>query len=174
MIAMRADSYALPQPATNNVSREESCLPYCDRRTIVRGFPGESMLSRSAIVMVAVTSVLLPQLNAQTTHAAARKGSSHAKVTSEKKPLTPVETAIATLSAARTFEQVAISPDAKKVAWVESLSGRMESRPAIPQFTFLLPMARLLRAVSRPALASPRTESGIAWSPRRQAARVSV
>jgi len=123
------------------------------------------MLSRSAIVLVAATFVLLPQLNAQTTHAATRKGSSHAKVASEKKLLTPVETAIATLTAARTFEQVAISPDAKSVAWVEALPGKGGTETGNSAI-YVSPANG--KTPPRRISASPsvlRTENGIAWSP---------
>jgi len=123
------------------------------------------MLSRSAIILVAVTSVLLPQVNAQATHAATRKGSSHAKATSEKKPLTPVETAIATLTAARTFEQVAISPDAKSVAWVEAIPGK-DGIETGNSAIYLSPADGKTfprRITASPGV--PRTEGGIAWSP---------
>ncbi len=123
------------------------------------------MLSRSAIVLVVATFVLLPQLNAQTTHAATRKGSSHAKLTSEKKPLTPVETAIATLTAARTFEQVAISPDAKSVAWVEAISGKggIETGNSAIYLSPADGKTSPRRITASPGV--PRTEGGIAWSP---------
>ncbi len=132
------------------------------------------MLSRSAIVVFAATSVLLLHLDAQTTHATTRKGSLHAKVTSEKKPLTPIEAAIATLSAARTFEQVAISPDAKKVAWVESLSGKDGIETGNSAI-----FVKGLKSDERPARVTaadlggsredikylPRKEGSLAWSP---------
>ncbi len=132
------------------------------------------MLSRFAIFLIATTSVVLPQLNAQTGQAAPHKSSLRRKVTSKAKPPAPVETAIATLTAARTFEQVAISPDAKKVAWVESLSGKdgMETgNSAI--------FVKGLKSDERPARVTaadlggsredieylPRKEGSLAWSP---------
>jgi len=132
------------------------------------------MLPRIAIFLLAATSVLAFQVNAQKTPAAPHKLSPHAKVKSDAKPLTPVETAIATLTAARTFEQVAISPDAKKVAWVESLPGkdRMETGntaifvkglKADEQATRLT--AADLGGTRENPKFLPRKEGSLAWSP---------
>src|SRR5882724_6523320 len=160
--------YALPWPATTTSLAKNHACRTATAALSYEGFrflPGESMLSRSAIVLVAATSVLLPQLDAQTIHAATRKGSSHAKVTSEKKPLTPVETAIATLTTARTFEQVAISPDAKSVAWVETIPGKdgIETGNSAIYLSPADGKTSPRRITARPGVA--RTEGGIAWSP---------
>src|SRR5882724_1455470 len=160
--------YAVPQPATTTSLAKNHACRTATAALSYEGFrflPGESMLSRSAIVVFAATAVLLPQVNAQTTHAATRKGSSHAKVTSEKKPLTPVETAIATLTAARTFERVAISPDAKSVAWVETIPGKdgIETGNSAIYLSPADGKTSPSRITASPGV--PRTESGIAWSP---------
>ena len=39
-------------------------------------------------------------------------------------PATPVDEVVNTLFATRRFEQTAISPDGKKIAWVETLVGK--------------------------------------------------
>src|SRR2546430_2322931 len=70
--------YALPQPATTtSLAKNHACHagPTALSYEGFRFLPGESMLSRSAIVVFAATSVLLLQLDAQTTHATTRKGS---------------------------------------------------------------------------------------------------
>ena len=123
------------------------------------------MPARSAIFLLAAISILAPQLAAQKSQPAARKGSLRAKTVGENKPLTPVETAIATLTAARTFEQVAISRDAKSAAWVEAIPGR-DGLETGKSAIYLFPAdgktsPRLITA--SPGV--PRTESGIAWSP---------
>jgi len=130
------------------------------------------MLARSAIFLLTAVSILAPQLNAQKTHAPTHEGSPRSKAVSEKKPLTPVETAIATLTAARTFEQVAISPDGKKVAWVESLSkeGTETGNTAIFVKGLLSgeQPTRVTTAIGgtrENVKYLPRQESSVAWSP---------
>ena len=123
------------------------------------------MPTRSAIFLLAAISILAPQLAAQKSQPAARKGSLRAKTVGENKPLTPVETAIATLTAARTFEQVAISRDAKSVAWVEAIPGK-DGLETGNSAIYLSPADG--KTSPRLITASPgvlRTESGIAWSP---------
>jgi len=123
------------------------------------------MLSRSAICLLATTFVLASQVNAQKTRAATQVGSQRVKAVSEKKPLTPVETAIATLTAARTFEQVAISPDAKSVAWVEGIPGKggTETGNSAIYVSSANGKTSPRRISASPGL--PRREGGIAWSP---------
>ncbi len=47
-----------------------------------------------------------------------------AKPTAKPKPASALDAVVKTLFAAHTFEQAAISPDGKKVAWVETLQGK--------------------------------------------------
>jgi dipeptidyl aminopeptidase/acylaminoacyl peptidase len=82
------------------------------------------LLSRSALALISAAALLAVPGNAQQTNTAQRKPASQSKDVLNAKPVTAVETAIAALTSARTFEQVAISPDAKTVAWVESLAGK--------------------------------------------------
>ena len=123
------------------------------------------MVSRFGTFLIFTTFFVAPQVNAQAGQAAPRQGSPRAKVTREAKPLTPVETAIATLTAARAFEQVAISPDAKSVAWVEAIPGKNgietgNSAIYISSADGKTPPHRISASVG-----VPRSESGIAWSP---------
>jgi dipeptidyl aminopeptidase/acylaminoacyl peptidase len=123
------------------------------------------MLSRSAILLIATTSFAVPQLNAQIGQATLHKSATPKKTTSEVKPPTPVETAIATLTAARTFEQVAISPDAKSVAWVEAIPGKNGIETGNSAI-YLSPGDGKTPPLRISASAGvPRKESGIAWSP---------
>lgn len=123
------------------------------------------MLARSAIFLLTAISTLAPELTAQKSQPAARKGSPRAKTLSEKKALTPVETAIASLSAAQTFDQVAISPDAKSVAWVEAIMGKegIETGRSAIYLSSADGKTSPRRITASPGV--PRTESGIAWSP---------
>jgi len=123
------------------------------------------MLSHSAICLLATTFVLAPHVNAQKTHAATHAGSPRVKAVSEKKPLTPVETAIATLTAARTFEQVAISPDGKSVARVEGIPSKGGTETGnsaiyVSPTDGKTPPRRISASVG-----VAHAESGIAWSP---------
>src|SRR6267142_2176498 len=123
------------------------------------------MLSRSIFLCIAATALLVPKSHAQQPKATAHKNSPRAKGLHEKKLLTPVETAIATLTAARTFEQVAISPDAKSVAWVEALPGKGGTETGNSAI-YVSPANG--KTPPRRISASPsvlRTENGIAWSP---------
>ena len=123
------------------------------------------MLFRSVFLCLAATVLLVPQIHAQQTKTTTHKSAPRAKELQETKPPTPVETAISTLTAARTFEQVAISPDAKNVAWVEAIPGRNgvetgNSAIYVSSADGKTPP----RHISAGAGVS-RAESGIAWSP---------
>src|SRR5262249_21278337 len=85
---------------------------------------GEPMLYRFVKLLLIVVVLPVFQLAAQQTKSPARRNVPRAKEIAPAKPLTPLETAIAALTSARSFEQIAISPDAKNVAWVEAISGK--------------------------------------------------
>ncbi len=130
------------------------------------------MLSRSALFLISATALLAVPANAQQTKHRRRakllpqtQGSGRNEASSRLS-----RTAIATLTSARTFEQVAISPDAKNVAWVESLRWQKWSRDAGTQrFIFRcadgsdkpLRAQRLKQTAGRIASRGKR----IAWSP---------
>jgi dipeptidyl aminopeptidase/acylaminoacyl peptidase len=123
------------------------------------------MLSRSIFLCIAATALLVPKSHAQQPKATAHKNSPRAKGLHESTSLTPVETAIATLTASRTFEQVAISPDAKSVAWVEAIPGK-DGTETGKSAIYVSPTDG--KTPPRHVSASPavaRTESGIGWSP---------
>ncbi|HWY43790.1 MAG TPA: S9 family peptidase [Candidatus Sulfotelmatobacter sp.] len=123
------------------------------------------MLSRSIFLCIAATALLVPKSHAQQPKAAAYKNSPRAKGLHESKSLTPVETAIATLTASRTFEQVAISPDAKSVAWVEAIPGKDGTETGKSAIHVSPTDGKTPPRHVSASAAVARTESGIGWSP---------
>lgn len=122
------------------------------------------MLSRLFLFVVFIALFPNPSLNAQQNKAAPPKTTASSKPAAETKSLTPVETAIAALTSARSFQQAAISPDAKTVAWVEAIPGKDGSESGNSAIYVQAVDGKLPRRVS--ASAGPaRAESGIAWSP---------
>ena len=90
-----------------------------------------------------------------------------ARLAAAEKPKSPsqLEDAIKAMTSPTRFDQVAISPDGKKVAWVETLPGKggietgnfaIYVSPAEPK----TPPRRISASVG-----VPRAESGLAWSP---------
>ena len=81
------------------------------------------------------------------------------------KPATPLDEVINIMFAARRFEQTAISPDGKKIAWVETLIGK-DGAPDGNTAIFVAdadataPPKRL--SASNPN--APRAEGSVAWS----------
>jgi len=69
-----------------------------------------------------VVAVALTLSIAGAEHLAAQKKNS--KKLAATRPTTPVDEVVNTLFATRRFEQTAISPDGKKIAWVETLVGK--------------------------------------------------
>lgn len=123
------------------------------------------MLSRSIFLCIAATALLVPKSHAQQPKATAHKNSPRAKGLHESKLLTPVETAIATLTASRTFEQVAISPDAKSVAWVEAIPGKDGTETGKSAIHVSPTDGKTPPRHVSASAAVARTESGIGWSP---------
>jgi dipeptidyl aminopeptidase/acylaminoacyl peptidase len=122
------------------------------------------MLSRSVFVVFLTTVSLGSFANAQQDKTAPHRTVARPKSPAEAKPLTPVETAIAVLTSARMFREVAISPDAKNVAWVEAIAGKDGSESGNSAIFVQAVDGKTPRRVSASAGAS-RAESGIAWSP---------
>jgi dipeptidyl aminopeptidase/acylaminoacyl peptidase len=90
-------------------------------------------------------------------------------------PVTPVDEVVNTLFATRRFEQTAISPDGKKIAWVETLVGK-EGAPDGNSRIFVniisdektVPVGagrRILGDVRRSVEFASHTEGSLAWSP---------
>lgn len=81
------------------------------------------------------------------------------------KPATPLDEVMNTMYAARRFEQTAISPDGKKIAWVETLVGKDRSPDGntaiyIADADSSTPPKRLSAA----SLNAARAEGSVAWS----------
>jgi dipeptidyl aminopeptidase/acylaminoacyl peptidase len=117
------------------------------------------MLSRFAGFSLVVSALFVFQLDAQQ-----NKNAQRATALKEAKPLTPVDAAIAALTSAKSFQQVAISPDAKGVAWVESLptKGGGESGNSAIYISPIDSKTPPRRISASAGLA--RAESNIAWS----------
>jgi dipeptidyl aminopeptidase/acylaminoacyl peptidase len=88
------------------------------------------------------------------------------KAAEKPKSSSPLDSVLDTLLAARTFEQTAISPDGKKVAWVETLVGK----DGAPTGNTAISLAdREGDAAPKRITAAPtniaRAEGSVAWSP---------
>jgi dipeptidyl aminopeptidase/acylaminoacyl peptidase len=88
------------------------------------------------------------------------------KAVEKSEPAKPLDAVVETLFAAHRFEQVAISPDASKVVWVETLADKdgTPTGTAIQMKDLKNPTAAP-RRVSAAASPSARAEGNIAWSP---------
>jgi dipeptidyl aminopeptidase/acylaminoacyl peptidase len=93
-------------------------------------------------------------------------GQAHSNGPVKPKTSSPLDTVIDALYAAHTFEQVSISPDGKKIAWVETLVGK-DGAPDSNTAIYLAdrdasaPPRRITAASS----AVSRAEGSVAWSP---------
>ncbi len=94
------------------------------------------------------------------------KPAGQANTPAKKTVSSPLDTVIDALYAAHTFEQVSISPDGKKIAWVETLIGK-DGAPDGNTAIYLAdrdasaPPKRITAAASP----VPRAEGSVAWSP---------
>jgi dipeptidyl aminopeptidase/acylaminoacyl peptidase len=88
------------------------------------------------------------------------------KAAEKPKASAPLDSVLDTLYATRTFEQTAISPDGKKVAWVENLVGK-DGAPTGKTAIYLADPETA--AAPKRITAAPnnvaRAESSVAWSP---------
>src|SRR5438309_97833 len=92
-------------------------------------------------------------------------GQPYSNATAKPKASSPLDTVIDALYAAHTFEKTAISPDGKKLAWVESLVGK-DGAPDGNTAIYLAdressPTPKRITAASSPI---PRTEGSVTWS----------
>jgi dipeptidyl aminopeptidase/acylaminoacyl peptidase len=91
-----------------------------------------------------------------------------ARLKSAEKPKSssPLDSVLDTLFAARTFEQTAISPDGKKVAWVETLVGK-DGAPTGNTAIYLADRESDAppRRVTAASANITRAEGSVAWSP---------
>jgi len=123
------------------------------------------MLSRFPLFFLALIAIAATPSSAQQPKNARHQSVTRSKQTLEARPASAVDTAIAALTSAKTFEQVAISPDAKNVAWVEAIPGKN----GVETGHFAIYGAPLdgktpPRRISA-AAGTPHTENSIAWSP---------
>jgi dipeptidyl aminopeptidase/acylaminoacyl peptidase len=120
-------------------------------------------------------------LLAQEKPATKSAGQPHSNGPAKPKTSSPLDTVIDALYAAHTFEQASISPDGKKIAWVETLVGK-DGAPDGNTAIYLTGLqsnegpARVSAATKRvnlskgPVIADgiqfvPRAEGSVAWSP---------
>ena len=75
-------------------------------------------------LLVASVVMAASSMSAQQPKGAPHGSATQSKQTLEAKPISALDTAIAALTSAKTFAQVAISPDAKNIAWVEAIPGK--------------------------------------------------
>jgi len=89
------------------------------------------------------------------------------KSAANPKSTAPLDSVIKTLFAAHTFEQVALAPDGKKVAWVEAVHTKTGSVPAGATVIYVkvLNSSAPPRRIGAGAADSLHTEGGVAWSP---------
>jgi dipeptidyl aminopeptidase/acylaminoacyl peptidase len=99
----------------------------------------------------------------------------HSNGPAKLKTSSPLDTVIDALYAAHTFEQAAISPDGKKIAWVETLVGK-DGAPDGNTRVFVAIVSdqktvsvgagrRIVRDVPPSAEFAPHAEGSVAWSP---------
>src|SRR5712692_301260 len=93
-------------------------------------------------------------------------GHTHSNGPGKPKASSPLDSVIDALYAARTFEQAAISPDGKKLAWVETLVGKdgaLDGNSAI--YVTDRDASAAPKRITVAAGAAPRAEGSVAWSP---------
>ncbi len=120
--------------------------------------------SRFIALFLAYTTSLAWPAPAQTPKQSPKKSESSV-ATSQRAVPAPMETAITALTSARRFEQVAISPDGKSVAWVEVIPGKdgaetSNSAIYVASADGSTPPRRISAGTG-----VPRAEGGLAWSP---------
>jgi len=81
-------------------------------------------------------------------------------------PVTPVDEVVNTLFATRRFEQTAISPDGKKIAWVETLVGK-DGAPDGNTAIYIIDRdtSAAPKVITAAALNLARAEGSLDWSP---------
>ncbi|HEV1993436.1 MAG TPA: S9 family peptidase [Candidatus Acidoferrum sp.] len=90
----------------------------------------------------------------------------HSQPAQKPKAGSPLDNVIDALYAAHTFEQTAISPDGKKLAWVETLVGKdgaPDSNTAI--YVADREASAMPKRITAAASGAPRAEGNVAWSP---------
>jgi dipeptidyl aminopeptidase/acylaminoacyl peptidase len=116
----------------------------------------------------AITMGFLAAANLAAQEKSASKKSVEARLKAEEKPkvTAPVDEVVQTLFATRQFQQVAISPDGKKVAWVETLVGK-DGAPNGKSSIFVATLEEKTppKRVTAVLGAATYAEGSVAWSP---------
>ena len=128
-----------------------------------------------SVVALSTLICCAPNLLAQQNAKSKNIVRSRLKPTAPANPTTPLDSVIDVLYAAHTFEQVAISPDAKKIAWVETHVGKDgvpdgNTKIAVHTIADEKTIAigagrRIVSAPNRSFEFVPHTEGSVAWSP---------
>jgi dipeptidyl aminopeptidase/acylaminoacyl peptidase len=93
-------------------------------------------------------------------------GQPHSNGPAKPKSNSPLDTVLDALYAARTFEQAAISPDGKRIAWVETLVGK-DGAPDGNTAIYLAgrDAGDAPKRITASSSTVPRAEGSVAWSP---------
>jgi len=121
---------------------------------------------KSAAVLLAAFFSTLPALAQKPQPSKSQKAVEH-RLRKTENPQTnnAVDDVLRALNSARQFEQVAISPDGKSLAWVESISGKngLASNNTAIYLSSASAKTPPRRITASPA--APREEGSLAWSP---------
>jgi dipeptidyl aminopeptidase/acylaminoacyl peptidase len=120
---------------------------------------------RAVAVFVLVSLSASTNLRAQQKPNSKPPAQSHSKEAPKAKSASPLDAVMDTLFSAHTFQQTAISPDAKKIAWVENLLGKN----GVPDGNTAIYLADPESAappkrITAASGAAPRAEGSVSWS----------
>jgi dipeptidyl aminopeptidase/acylaminoacyl peptidase len=171
MPVFRADSTrdgGSQQPATHTVSLARACdtVYLCAASIRVERLLDMRFSERFLAVAFGFSICSSAHLFAQEKQVSKSAGQPHSNGPAKSKTGSPLDTAIDALYAAHTFEQVSISPDGKKITWVEILVGK-DGAPDGNTAIYLADRDASAPAKRVTAASSPvsRTEGSVAWSP---------
>lgn len=122
-------------------------------------------ISKWALAVVALISLSASNnIRAQEKPNTKLPAQSHSQEAPQTKSSSPLDAVIDALFSAHTFEQTSISPDGKKITWVETLPGKN----GVPDGTTAIysagPEAAAPRKRITAASGAPRTEGSVSWS----------
>jgi dipeptidyl aminopeptidase/acylaminoacyl peptidase len=125
------------------------------------------MMGHGKKTFLAAALLLFPQMSGRAQVATNFKGSHpSAKASAKQKAASPLDEAVHALFAVRRFEQTAISPDGRKVAWVETGVGK-DGAPDGNSSIYVAAAngATVPRQVSAAPPGAAHAEGDVAWSP---------
>jgi dipeptidyl aminopeptidase/acylaminoacyl peptidase len=119
------------------------------------------------LILVLALSSLANSSFAQDTTGTEQDVEKRLKSAANPKSAAPFDNVLRTLFAAHTFEQVALSPDAKKVGWVEAVHTKTGSVPAGATVIYVktLDSPAPPKRISAGSADSLHAEGSVAWSP---------